>query len=86
MGGIIRSTPRRLAEDGDGKETGTRWLQEMWKYHTKSYGGFLKWGYPKNGWFRREHPNLKWMTGGSPIYGKPHMEPGKYHMGYFMGN
>ena len=42
MGGIIRSTPRRLAEDGDGKETGTRWLQEMWKYHTKSNGGTPK--------------------------------------------
>ena len=33
-----------------------------------SYGGFLKQGYPKSGWFRMEHPNQKWMrTGGTRI-------------------
>ena len=33
-------------------------------------GGFLKLGLPqKVGWFRREHPKLKWMmTGGTPIW------------------
>jgi hypothetical protein len=44
----------------------------------------LLWGVPENpgypklaGWFTTKNPNLKWMmTGGSPIYGNPHMDTG----------
>ena len=33
-------------------------------------GGFHKWRYPKNGWFRRENPNQKFgWFGGTPISG-----------------
>ena len=32
------------------------------------YGGFHKWGPPKNGWFIIENPIEKWMmTGGNPM-------------------
>ena len=30
-------------------------------------GGFLKWGYPQFWMVYLDNPNLKWMTGGSPI-------------------
>ena len=41
-------------------------------------GGFLKArGTLVARWFTMENPNLKWMmTGGSPIYGNPHMDTG----------
>ena len=34
---------------------------------------FQKLGYPKNGWFIRETPKLKWMTLGYPILGNFYM-------------
>ena len=37
---------------------------------TPSFGGFLQWGFPKNGWFIVE----KGWFGGTPILGKPHLE------------
>jgi len=36
-------------------------------------------GTPIAGWFIRENPSIKWMrTGGTPIYGNP-------HVGFFAG-
>ena len=32
------------------------------------HGGFHKWGYPKNGWFIRENPIIKWMILGYPPF------------------
>ena len=31
-------------------------------YYNVLYGGFPKWGYPKNGWFILDIPNIKWMV------------------------
>ena len=44
-------------------------LLQLWVIPQILSGGFLKLGVPqKVGWFRREHPKLKWMmTGGTPI-------------------
>ena len=38
------------------------------------HGGFLKYGYPNNGWFGMEKPNLKWMMSwGTSFSGNLHM-------------
>ena len=45
---------------------------EKWR---KPYGGFLEWGYPKNGWFIRESPfEHGWWLRVPPILGTPHVD------------
>ena len=44
-------------------------------WHTKTYGGFHYWGYPNSWRLYKGKSIYKWMmTGGTPIYGTPHIE------------
>ena len=48
------------------------------KFNMRSYGGFLKWGVPPNGWFIMEH-TIKWykmwIIWGPPLFRKPPWRP-----------
>ena len=45
--------------------------QECW--YMMVYGGFLKMGVPKNGWFFKGFVFSNWWFGGTPIYGNFHI-------------
>ena len=46
-----------------------RWCSFFF-FNLWGYGGFLKWRYPKAGWFIRKIP-LNWMIWGYPYFRKP---------------